>query len=89
MVDAPLFTAGIGLLGAAYLAAFLRLVRGPGSADRIVALDLISTLTIGAIMLYTIATENAAYLRAGIVLALIGFMGVVALSRMLSAEERR
>jgi multicomponent Na+:H+ antiporter subunit F len=78
----PLFAT----LGVALFLAFLRLVRGPTLPDRVVALDLIAVLTVALIALYAIATNERILLDTAIVLALISFLGTVALARYL---ERR
>ncbi len=69
------------LLTIAVILAFVRLVRGPSLPDRVVALDLISSLMIGIIAVYAIATDDLA-----IVLALISFLGTVAFANYI---ERR
>lgn len=66
------------VLGIALLLALLRLLRGPRSPDRIVALDLMVTLGIGIIATYAIATDEAALLDVALVLALISFLGTIA-----------
>ena len=75
----PLLTIAIAL-------AFIRLVRGPTLPDRVVALDLITTLVIGIIAVYAIATDKAVLLDLAIVLALISFLGTVAFAHYI---ERR
>lgn len=75
----PLLTIAISL-------AFLRLVRGPTLPDRVVALDLITTLVIGIIAIYAIATNEPVLLDLAIVLALISFLGTVAFAHYI---ERR
>lgn len=71
------------LLALTVVLAGARLVRGPSLPDRVVALDLIATLCMGMIAVYSIATENAVLLDAAIVLALISFLGTVAFARYL------
>lgn len=66
------------LLSVAVIMAFVRLVRGPNLADRVVALDLITTLAIGIIGVYAIAVGQPVFLDVAIVLALISFLGTVA-----------
>jgi len=60
------------------VAAFVRLVLGPTLADRVVALDMIVILSIAIIALDAILTGQVYFLRAGITLALIAFLGTVA-----------
>ncbi|MBN1153573.1 hypothetical protein JXB12_01490 [candidate division KSB1 bacterium] len=63
--------------------AFLRLVKGPSTPDRIVALDLITMLTLGMILAYCMLTGQFVYLNTTIILALITFLGTVAYARYL------
>ena len=72
--------------------ACLRLVRGPTLADRIVAIDMLVVLAIGFIAVFAARTGQTAVLDAATVLALIGFLGTVALARYLeggSPPERK
>lgn len=66
------------LLTIAVLLAFARLLRGPSLPDRVVALDLITTLMIGIIAVYAIGTDEPVLLDLAVVLALISFLGTVA-----------
>lgn len=70
-----------GAMSLAMVLAFVRLVRGPNLPDRVVALDLIAYLAIGFIAMYTIVSEQQAFLDAAITLALIAFLGTVAFAR--------
>ena len=73
-------------LGLAALCAFVRLLIGPSLADRIVALDLIASISVAIIILYDIASNQPVFLDAATVIALVSFLGTVALSRYI---ERR
>lgn len=66
------------LIGAAIIFAIVRMIRGPAMPDRVVALDLLATLGIGVMAMYAIATDQAVFLDAATVLALIAFLGTVA-----------
>jgi len=66
------------LLGIGMIIAFIRLALGPDLPDRVVAIDLIATLIISMAAVYSIATDQPAYLDAALVLALIAFLGTVA-----------
>ncbi len=71
------------MLVTSLLMAFYRLVRGPSLPDRVVALDLIAIIVVGFISVYTIMTHDPVLLDAGIVLAMIAFLGTVAFARYL------
>ena len=72
--------ASCAILGAALLVC-LRLIRGPGTADRAVALDLLSVMIIAFAGLRALVTGQDAYLDVAISLALCSFLATVALSR--------
>lgn len=63
------------------LAVFLtliRLVRGPTLPDRVVALDLMTTLGIGVIAAYAIFYDEPIFLDVALVVALVSFLGTIA-----------
>lgn len=68
----------IPFLSVAIIMAFIRLMRGPSLPDRVVALDLITTLGIGVIGVYAIAIDQPVLLDVAVVLALTAFLGAVA-----------
>ena len=63
--------------------AFVRLVKGPQAADRIVALDLIAVLVIAFLAAFAVQTGDTSFLDVAIAYGLIAFLGTVALSRFL------
>lgn len=76
-------TVALVLLTIAELIAFLRLARGPSLADRILALDTMTTLGIGYIGVIAIRTGIMLYVDVAIALGLVGFVATVALARYL------
>jgi multicomponent Na+:H+ antiporter subunit F len=82
----PVLVVAAALIGGAFVLALLRLLRGPTSADRVVALDFMSAVAAGAAGLQTLATGSDAFLRVATILALLGFLGTVALAKYV---ERR
>ena len=77
------------MLSLALLLAFVRLAMGPSVADRVVALDLIGVLSVGIIILYSVATELPVFLDAAIALALVSFAGTIAFARYVERSARR
>jgi multicomponent Na+:H+ antiporter subunit F len=65
------------MVGAALFFALYRLLRGPTLPDRVVALDLIGTISVGVIGAYDIAVEQPLLLDAATVVALVAFMGTI------------
>lgn len=78
----------LGMLVAAMVLALVRLLRGPSTPDRVVALELVSTLSVGVIAVYTIDTNETQLLGAATVLALLAFLGTVAFARYLEKKAR-
>lgn len=71
LVALVLLTATIGL-------AFIRVQRGPTLPDRVVALDILTTVGIAITAVYAVATDQDVWLDVATVLALISFLGTVA-----------
>ena len=68
--------------------ALYRLIIGPLVFDRIVALDLISSIVMGFILLYSIVVNRALYFDVVIIISLISFVGTVSISTYLKAKKR-
>jgi multicomponent Na+:H+ antiporter subunit F len=67
------------MMGVSIVFALMRLVkRKTSTADRVLALDLITTLGIGIIVAYAVAVGQPTFLDIAVVLALLGFLTTVA-----------
>lgn len=77
------------LLSLALLFGFIRLVRGPSLPDRVVALELIASLTVGYIAVYVITSGKTAFLDVAMVLALTAFLTAVGFARYLEKGGQR
>ncbi|WP_313950500.1 K+/H+ antiporter subunit F [Accumulibacter sp.] len=71
------------LIGAALALNLYRLLRGPDTTDRILALDTIGINSIALLVLYGISNASTAYFEAALLIALLGFVGTVALCKFL------
>jgi multicomponent Na+:H+ antiporter subunit F len=71
------------LLAVALAVAFVRVVIGPSAPDRVVALDLMSGVLVGLIAVYSALTGESHLLRVAMALALISFLGTVAVANYL------
>lgn len=60
-----------------------RLLRGPGATDRILALDTLYINAIGLMVLLGIRQGTFLYFEAALLIAMMGFVGTVALSKYL------
>jgi multicomponent K+:H+ antiporter subunit F len=62
---------------------FVRLVRGPSVPDRALALDTIAVNLISVIVLLCIRYNTLQYFDAVLVIAVLGFLGTVAIAKYL------
>lgn len=83
------FMLAMGMITAALVLTFVRLVRGPSLLDRVVALELTATLVVGVIAAYSIGTGEPVLLDVAIALALVAFIGAVAFARYTERAMRR
>ena len=72
-----------GCFGLALLLALWRLIKGPGIADRVLALDTLFVNAIGLIVLYGIAGGTQMYFEAAMIIAMLGFVSTVAYARFM------
>lgn len=71
------------LVAAAFAFSFWRLLIGPRAPDRILALDTLYINAIALLVLLGIQESSALYFEAALLIALLGFVGTVALCRFL------
>ncbi len=76
-------TIAFALVAAAVALNFWRLLRGPSALDRILALDTLYINTIALLVLMGIHLSSALYFEAALLIALMGFVGTVALCKYL------
>ena len=62
----------------------LRAAIGPSLADRLLAIDLITTILIGVIIVLALMNENESLIDIGIALAALSFIATLALTRYIS-----
>lgn len=67
---------------------FIRFLKGPAVVDRVVALDLLITVGVGFIGLFSLIADNAIFLDVAVILALIAFLSTVAFSFYLDKRNR-
>lgn len=66
------------LLSVAVIIVFIRIILGPSLPDRVISFDLVGTITIGMISIYSINTGVESYMDAAIILSLVMFLGAIA-----------
>jgi multicomponent K+:H+ antiporter subunit F len=79
--------AALYVVGLAMLLSLWRLLRGPSLPDRILALDTLYVNTIAALMLFGMHLRSAIYFEAALVIAMLGFVGTVVLSKYVLARD--
>lgn len=75
------------LLLFALIISLIRLINGPSIYDRIVSLDLIASIVMGFILLYSILVNESVYFDIVIVISLISFIGTVSISTYLRTKK--
>lgn len=69
------------LIALAVILSMYRFFRGPTTADRIVAVDIMTTLTTGLMVLFALYYRRAIFLDVALVYAVLAFVGVIAFAR--------
>jgi multicomponent Na+:H+ antiporter subunit F len=82
-------TIAFGVQLAAILLTMTRLLLGPTLADRILALDTLTTLGLGMIAVFAIRSGLALYLDIAISVGLVGFLATVAFARYLVQSKQQ
>lgn len=70
-------------VSAGIILATVRLIKGPTMADRVVALDTFTVISISLITLIACLADRIIFLDVGMVYAILSFIGVVAVARYL------
>lgn len=78
-----------GLILSSLFFGLYRIWQGPSTADRVVALDLVTYVAIGFSATRAIAYGDVQLLRPALVLALLAFLGTVAFARYLERRALR
>jgi multicomponent K+:H+ antiporter subunit F len=80
-------TAAQLLLGLALMCATFRILRGPRAQDRVVGFDTLYVTAMLLLVTFGIRSGTALYFEAALVIALLGFVGTVALAKFLLRGE--
>ncbi len=65
-----------------------RMLKGPGMADRFVALDMLTGIAVAAAALTAVLTGRREFLDVGLGLAVFGFVGTTALAAFLTRKGK-
>ena len=75
------------LLSFSIVLVFIRIVLGPTLPDRVISFDLIGTITIGMIAIYSITTGVESYMDAALILSLVMFLGAIAFAYYMKKKK--
>jgi multicomponent K+:H+ antiporter subunit F len=75
--------AGFAMLAVAFVVSFIRMLRGPDAPDRVLALDTLYINTVALLILLGVHLGSSIYFEAALLIALVGFISTVALSKYL------
>lgn len=67
---------------------FIRFIKGPGIVDRVIALDLLITIGIATIGVYSVINDHSTFLDIAMILALIAFLGTIAFAYYLQKQKK-
>ena len=76
-------TVALVLLAAGIVLCLYRIVIGPSTPDRVIALDVVGICSMGIMALLAIRYDEELYLDLALVFALIAFVGTVSIAKFL------
>ncbi|EGL82280.1 multiple resistance and pH regulation protein F [Caldalkalibacillus thermarum TA2.A1] len=71
------------MMSVSILICFLRVLKGPTTADRVVALDTIGINLIGFVGLLIMVQNTLAYVEVALVIGILAFIGTIALAKFI------
>ncbi len=75
------------LFGLAMLCATIRMLRGPRAQDRVVGFDALYVSAMLLLLTFGMRTGSTLYFEAALIIALLGFVGTVAMAKFLLRGE--
>lgn len=87
VVSTPVLLLAFSFLLVALVLAFARLLKGPSVNDRIAAMDLIASIIMGFVLVYSVLINNSVYFDIPVIISLISFIGTVAVSTYLKQKN--
>lgn len=67
--------------------ALWRVWRGQNIVDRLIGVDLVTTLTLGILVLLAVINRNSIYIDVALGLAALGFISTIALAKYIADEQ--
>jgi multicomponent Na+:H+ antiporter subunit F len=75
------------ILSFAVFLVFLRFLKGPTLPDKVIALDMLTTITTGVLVLISVFIDNYVLLDISLVYAVLAFVSVIVVARYLEADK--
>ena len=75
-----------GFLLLALAVTLFRLIKGPTTGDRIIALDLVGFITMGFVLVYSVLINKAIYFDIPVIISMVSFIGTIAVSTYLKEK---
>jgi len=72
-----------GFMGLGLIFSTIRFVKGPTAADRALALDTLTTISVAGLVLLAYVFDRFIYLDVALVYGVLGFIGVLVIARYL------
>lgn len=79
----------IPILGISVILVFIRFLKGPSLADRVISLDMLILMAIGMIAIYSILYDQSTFLDIAMLFALVAFLGTVAFAYYMEEREKK
>lgn len=73
----------LSLLSLSLLGSLYRVIKGPSTPDRVIALDTIGITMIGMVAVFSMLLRTSAYLELILLLGILSFIGTIAMSKFI------
>ena len=87
LVPVAVFNIALTILVVAMLLCLVRIILGPTVAGRAVAADSMGTAVMAFISIYALKNNQSLYLSAVLVIAVLGFVGLIVASKFISGGD--
>ncbi len=73
----------VGIVAVGVILSIVRMVKGPDVTDRVVALDVFTTITIALFVFFAMVFDRYIYIDVALVYGLLSFIGVLVIARFI------
>jgi multicomponent Na+:H+ antiporter subunit F len=88
MIETALYFT-IVMLSFCSVLAIVRFIKGPSLPDRVTAFDLLAAIVISIIAIYSVISDNTAFMDVAILLSLIAFLGSMSFAYFLFKSPKK